>query len=603
MFDDMPRESILFLLGILLTSVLIPLTLPIFRRCGVVDRPNARSTHTMAVPRGMGLVVVVTFVVLLGGYSLLLPSVPLERPGQLEALLWSIVLLVAVGFIDDTRGVRAGVRLIFQVGSAVILIAAGFVMPLPAVFGDYQALAEQACTLLWIVGCINAVNFIDGSDGLATTLSALCMLLFVGISRILPLDVARASLPLVKSINLLGLAGAGCALPFLLYNLTPAKCFLGDAGSTFFGLLLATLGILITQCPARAAQVGVDVPFALGYLLVPWLVLFVPIADAVRVTAGRALSGQSPFRPDNRHLHHVLQRAGLSPNQILFLVALTSIVFGLFAAIIVRSTQSPYILIGAALLLVYGMLWFFKSSYQAQRFLALALNRRLLKSGDLFEGYENMVTFKNRFEQELARARRHGGALTVLVVSANHARYSGYGAAPLENPRFLDTLLRLLRREDIKCRLSTDRLAFLLIETDKELASHVCDRIRFQFDSIRQGESSDLEVTFGTATFPLDGLTMPKLLETAEEAAIGIRRPPAPAAPPSPVPAGLGPEVVPAPAAEPHPAALGASSVPGIPAAAAASGEARPRWEASLAEKDALVSRASPQGAKRWFTK
>ncbi|MBI4603104.1 MAG: hypothetical protein HY721_14190 [Planctomycetes bacterium] len=610
---EMPRESIVFLGGVLLSSTLIPLALPVFRRFGVVDMPNARSSHTSAIPRGMGIIVVLAFVVVLGLYSFLVPGAPLEEGGQLEALLWAVLVLVSVGFLDDTRRVPAPVKLVFQCGSAGILIAAGFVMPLPRVFGEHQALVEHAATLLWIVGVVNAVNFIDGSDGLATTLSALCMILFVGISRILPSDLARGCMPLVKAINLLGLAGAGCALPFLLYNIAPARCFLGDAGSTFFGLLLAALGILISRCPWEAARAGVEATFPPGYSLVPWLVLFVPIADAVRVTAGRVLRGRNPLRPDNRHVHHVLHRAGLSPNQMIFLVGLVVFVFGLIAAIIVRSHQSPYILLGVVVLLLYGFVWFFKSSYHARRFVTLALNRRLLQQADVVEGYEDPDSFRNRFEQELARARRHGGALSVLLVAAGSRRLGGRGATPLENPKFLESLLKALRREDVKCRLTSDKVAFLLVETDVELAGHVCDRIGRKFDSIRQGESSDLDVRLGVASFPLDGDTVTGLLASAEGAGAAPRlqlRPAAsgsvPAAGPAVVP--LGPAVPPVPAGVDGSAGGRTDGDAAFPAGSIGRGPAllpegegqRPRWESPVSAKGPHATRSPGAGGEPW---
>jgi UDP-GlcNAc:undecaprenyl-phosphate GlcNAc-1-phosphate transferase len=430
-----------------------------------------------------------------------------------------------VGILDDTRGVPAVTRLVFQCGSAVILMSTGFIMTLPPIFGEYQSLVEAVVTLIWIVGVINAVNFIDGSDGLATTLSTLCMFLFVGINRILILPAEYVGDPelLFKSINLLGLAGAGCALPFLLYNISPAKCFLGDSGSTFFGLLLAVLGILTSHYNLPSTVPGSGVGFEYSFFLVPWFVLFVPIADGVRVVIGRILRGRSPWQPDNRHLHHLLHRAGLSPNQMLFLVSLGVLIFGLLGAILVRSQKSPYLLMGVVVLLVYGLFWFLKSSYRARRFVTLALNRRLLHYMDVAEGYENPASFKERFEQELARARRHGGSISVLVVNSASRKLNSPGASALENPKFLESLLCAMRREDIKSRFSNDRLAFLLIETDAELASIVSDRLRARFNSIAQGESSDLEVGIGIASFPLDGVSVTALLQSAEASALATK--------------------------------------------------------------------------------
>ena len=592
----MPKESIVFLGGIILSSVLIPLSLPILRRLGVVDHPNARSSHLTAIPRGAGLVVVATFLIVLFAYCQVAQSVPLMEQGRLEPLLWAVALLAAVGFLDDMRGVSPLIKLTFQIGCAGICVAKGFVMPLPSLFGDYQQFVEQLFSLCWFVGVINAVNFIDGSDGLATTLSTLSMLIFVGISRIVPRELSDPSI--TKTINLLGLAGAGSALPFLLYNVSPAKCFLGDAGSTFFGLLLALLGTLIAQYDRVLAATPVlseEIWFRYSFLAVPWLVLLVPIADGIRVTGGRVFRGKSPFRPDNRHLHHVLHNAGLSPNQILFLVSLAVTGTGMSAAILVRSHRAPFLMMGVCVLLVYGLLWFFKSSYRARRFVGMALNRRLFNSTSVTEGYENPASFKERFEQELARVKRHNGALSVLVVNSRPARAKE--ASPLENPSFLTNLLRALRREDVKARFSNERLAFILVETDKGLADRVGARIEKLFDGIRQGESAGLEIGIGLAAYPTDGATVQALLQRAEANAVErlgrVVPAEAPAIPVDRSPARRRTEL-PAPVAVPAPAGV-ATLVPSL-ASAATSGRNGSGEVKVLVEPSRLVSTGPAPG-------
>ncbi len=595
MNPDMPKESIVFLGGILLSSTLIPICLPLFRRLGIVDRPNARSSHTTAIPRGMGLVVVASFVAILSAYCALVPKVPLEEEGKLSGLLWAVGILVTVGFIDDARGVSALVKLVSQCASAVLLISAGFVIPLPPFLGQYQGWIEQGFTLLWIVGVINSINFIDGSDGLATTLSSLCMILFVGISRILPAEATKIAEPISRTVNLLGLAGIACALPFLLFNLSPAKCFLGDSGSMFFGLLLAVLGILTTQYNPSSAVQGSERSFAYSFLLVPWLILAVPIADSVRVALGRVLRGTSPFRPDNRHLHHLLHRAGLSPNQMLFIVSLGVLILGLAAAILVRSNQSPFLLMGIMLLLIYGLLWFLKSSYRARSFVTMALNRRLLHFMDVSEGYDNPASFKERFEQEIARVKRYGGGLTVLIVNTLSRKASSPGASPLENPKFLETLLCSLRREDVKCRFSNERLAFLLVETDKELAAAVCERIWRRFESIRQGESADLQVGLGVAGYPADGDTVSTILQAAEADALSsVGLPFPPCARSAPTSAPLQPATVPAIIAPVESVALAAKRVE------SPRSSVRNPWEESRDSKNSMASRSGGGAEKTW---
>jgi GGDEF domain-containing protein len=170
------------------------------------------------------------------------------------------------------------------------------------------------------------------------------------------------------------------------------------------------------------------------------------------------------------------------------------------------------------------------------------------------------------------------------VVNTLTRKLNPPGASPLENPKFLENLIRALRREDVKCRFSNDRLAFLLVETDKELASRVLDRIRERFDSIRQGESADLQVGVGVAAFPLDGVSVTALLQCAEASALAAK---------------ATPRVIRAPA--PVPTQVAATSAQALVAPEAPS---RARWEsAPFADKEALVSRSTAGTGKRWFGK
>jgi len=512
----------------LATSVLLPLALPIYRQLGLVDKPNARSAHRQPTPRGVGLVVVCGFWLSLLATAFWRGSACLPAAGELTSawrvgcLLAASFLLVGTGLVDDVLRVRAVAKLGVQLTCAALLVSAGFVWPLPEFFGSLQSAFEIATTLLWIVGVINAVNFVDGSDGYCTTLSTLCILVFVGLSFMIPPGFSGGE-GSSQVIQTLGLAAAGSALPFLFFNLAPARCFLGDTGSMFFGFLLAVLGICTAQYARADLSLGPEaaaVATDYRFLFLPWMVLFVPIVDAVRVALGRVKSGRSPFAPDNTHLHHVFQRWGLSPNQMVVAVLLIGITSGLFAVHLLVGAISGALIVGVAFTTVLSLLWFLRCSYRARRALAELMNRRLLGEDNVPPAYNSAGAFREQAEQEIARSRRRGLAASVCVVTLRGRALDAPGASPLANPRFLEGLLQMLRLEDIKGRFSADQLAFILIEADRCIATEISQRIYERFNGIRTGESQGLQFGVGFGTFPEDADNFAELLTLAEQAAV-----------------------------------------------------------------------------------
>jgi GGDEF domain-containing protein len=201
---------------------------------------------------------------------------------------------------------------------------------------------------------------------------------------------------------------------------------------------------------------------------------------------------------------------------MVFSVTLLVIISGLIAAFVVQSNPSHYLWVAIGALVLLGQLWFLKSSYRVRRFVTALMNKRLIESGEVPPGYENPPLFKERLEQELARARRRKRPLSLVVVTVTGRKLNQPGASPLENPKFLEDLLHALRREDIKGRFSNDRLAFLLVETEREVAEEVTKRIQDRFAAIQDGESGDLQYGIGLSSFPDDGDQATDLFKVAE---------------------------------------------------------------------------------------
>ncbi|MBQ7314798.1 MAG: undecaprenyl/decaprenyl-phosphate alpha-N-acetylglucosaminyl 1-phosphate transferase [Clostridia bacterium] len=268
-----------------ITLVGMPLILRLAFAVGAVDQPDGvRKRHTRPTPRLGGLWVFSVFFV-----SACL-CVPLSD-GRFVALLSGGTLLVAAGVIDDTQDLPPAAKLCFQTVAA--LIALLFVR-LPSTWEllglslTLPAWLSFALYLLFTVLVINAVNLIDGVDGLASGVMAV-VLLGAALLAHARADAQGGTLALLLCVPLLA---------FLLYNRHPATVFLGDAGAQFLGLAAAVLLL-----PGQD-----DTPFPIGSVAL----LAVPLCELIVSIVRRLSKGQSPLRADDGHLHHRLLRNGMS---------------------------------------------------------------------------------------------------------------------------------------------------------------------------------------------------------------------------------------------------------------------------------------------------
>ena len=222
--------------------------------------------------------------------------------------------ILSLGVYDDIKGVKAPVKLLVQMGAAVILIVCGYNMEvITNPFGGQIQIGIWGIplTILWIVGLTNAINLLDGLDGLAC-----------GVSGIAGLILFFSSLngPPFMPIIAIGLVGA--CLGFLRYNFYPARIFLGDTGSLLLGFILAAISI---QSSFKTTT-GIA-------LVLPLIALLLPIADTMITFFRRIIHKQHPFRGDRLHLHHRLMALGYSQKQVVGMLYLLTINLGMIALV------------------------------------------------------------------------------------------------------------------------------------------------------------------------------------------------------------------------------------------------------------------------------
>ncbi len=296
----MPYSLQLALVTCAAVLALVPVAMRVARRAGALDQPGPRRIHREAVPTMGGL----AFVVAVLGVAWIARALPgpaaLLDAQPLLGLTLAAVPMVALGIVDDVRGTHWIAKLGVQSCAAMVLVHFGYGVPvLTNPFGGTlpAGLLSGPLTVLWVLLVTNAVNLIDGLDGLASgvVMIAAAALWFAGRSHGDFYVMFLASLLI------------GATIGFLRYNFPPARVFMGDTGSQFLGLVMAAMALLENRKGTAAVT-----------LLFPLVAMGVPMVDSVFAFVRRARRGQPVFRADAEHVHHHLLRIGFTPRRALF---------------------------------------------------------------------------------------------------------------------------------------------------------------------------------------------------------------------------------------------------------------------------------------------
>lgn len=355
------REYLLVLLvAAAVTYLLSGLTRQIALRFGAVAQVRDRDVHTVPVPYFGGIA-------MLGGLAtalLLAKNLPfLGRVPSVSHDAWWVLLaglvICAVGVIDDLLDLPASAKFGGQTLAAGIVVLGGvrvYWLPLPNTIISIDQSLSIALTVLFILICTNAVNFVDGLDGLAAGVVAIGSGAFFIYAYVLAYEqeLVRAT-----TASLITVAVVGVCLGFLPQNLHPARMFMGDSGAMLLGLLLAASGISFTGQfdPSSLNASGGDLLPTILPVILPVAIMVLPLADLVAAWFRRAAAGNWWFVADKRHLHHQLLRRGHSHRGAVGLMyAWTALVsFGLVAIGVIPNSKLV-LLIVVGLALVFALL-------------------------------------------------------------------------------------------------------------------------------------------------------------------------------------------------------------------------------------------------------
>jgi UDP-GlcNAc:undecaprenyl-phosphate GlcNAc-1-phosphate transferase len=294
---------VIFAICVLLTKLGVDVFCKLAARFGLVDKPDAnRRLQKKPVPVGGGVVIFLTSLITLAGISLFAPESisPLlfASPKILFPLFVAAAFLVGVGLADDKWELGGRVKLLSQIAVATIVIAFANNFTTISLLGMHVDLGHMFYPLgiLWLVGIINAVNFLDGADGVAVT-TGLFMTVVAGIFAFITGQTTLFIISLVFSGALVG---------FLFCNFPPAKVYLGDTGSMLIGLVVGVL--LLRSCTVENRVM---------FVLPPLAIAMIPIFDTCLSFFRRMSSGRGLFSPDRAHIHHRLLVAFQSNKKIL----------------------------------------------------------------------------------------------------------------------------------------------------------------------------------------------------------------------------------------------------------------------------------------------
>jgi len=310
-----------------LSLFLTPVVRNIFRRIGLVDKPDSgRKVHARPVPRVGGVAIALSYTLAFILLFIAKTKAGIIIMGALPAIVRvfpAAVLMFGTGLVDDLVGLKPWKKLAGQTCAAVVAYLGG--IRVHAIGGHHLAhWWALPATIFWLVGCANALNLMDGMDGLATGIGLVASTTAL-LAAIMQhnVDLMLATVPLV-----------GCLLAFLRYNFNPATVFLGDSGSLFIGFLLGCYGVLWSE--KSATLLGMTAPL---------MALAIPLLDTTLAIARRFLRGQPIFLADRGHIHHRLLERGLTPRRaVLVLYGLCTLAAMFSLSIASHFYQLPVVL-------------------------------------------------------------------------------------------------------------------------------------------------------------------------------------------------------------------------------------------------------------------
>jgi UDP-GlcNAc:undecaprenyl-phosphate/decaprenyl-phosphate GlcNAc-1-phosphate transferase len=318
-------EYVTLLLCFISAVLLTPIVKKLAFKIGATDKPDPRKVHQKIMPRLGGLAIYISTLI---GFAVLQP----ESPYLIPILIGSFII-IATGVADDMLQLSPKIKLLGQVLAAAVVIYGGVEVQFINLPFDTRldlGILGIPLTMLWIIGITNAINLIDGLDGLAAGVSSI-VLMTISVMAIINGN---------EFVFAMGCILLGSTLGFLIFNFHPAKIFMGDTGALFLGFMISVTSLLGFK------------NITLFSLVVPVIMLGVPISDTFFAIIRRLVNKKPLSAPDKSHLHHCLLRLGFSHQKTVLVIYAMSAIFGAAAMLFSMTTLWGSVFIITILLLL-----------------------------------------------------------------------------------------------------------------------------------------------------------------------------------------------------------------------------------------------------------
>ncbi len=469
-----------FLIGLIAALMATPWVIRLAHRVGALDRPRHRKIHKKVTPLMGGLAIFIGMwlpLFLLGFHNNTIAQSVRDETHPLLLILGGGFFMMLIGMADDRFGLRARYKLFCQIPIAVALVWGGVrfnTISLP--WGETLEFHFLGAVVsgFWLIGVTNAMNLIDGIDGLAAGVA-----LFVASTNAI---IATLNGDALLAVLMWSMAGA--CLGFLRYNFNPASVFLGDTGSLFLG---ATLAVSSALCNAKETMVT--------SLFVPTLLVGYPVIDTLLSVARRALRGKPIFSGDASHIHHRLLAKGFNHRRAALIIYGVCVIFSLVAlAIVMRTDFATALAVLSVSSVLLGGLWYLgylqyfispkmredRRQFQVSYHYALMIKAKLALAGNSDAVFDLLRDIGGQFGMKAIIISRGG-----TVAAAPESNASGAGNDPLalynrDDYEFSNTGLR------IRLLFATDRLSQDLLTENRLLLAEVIEAANARLHSLDQ---------------------------------------------------------------------------------------------------------------------